>query len=146
DGLSVARRAQDRISILISLYDLALSSQGQGDLTGAAEHLREGLSLAAEAGDQTSIGYYLEAMATVARQQDAAPRSVRLLAAAKALVEASGSGWLCAYVPRVPHGDAVLAELQSVMGDAAFEDAWARGGSTSGRQGVELALEMGSPT
>ena len=49
-GLTAARRASERLSILISLYDLALSSQAWGDLSGAAEHLTEGLSLAAEAG------------------------------------------------------------------------------------------------
>ena len=35
DGLTVARRAQDEIPILISLYDLALSRRAQGDLAGA---------------------------------------------------------------------------------------------------------------
>src|SRR5690242_7399189 len=39
-GLTVARRAQDPISLLISLYDLALTSQAQGDLAGAAGHLK----------------------------------------------------------------------------------------------------------
>jgi tetratricopeptide (TPR) repeat protein len=99
DGLSVARRAQNRIPILISLYDLALSRQGQGDLPGAAEHLKEGLSLAAEAGDQTSSAYYLEGLAAVARRQDDPQRAVRLLAAARALLEASGSGWLTPTCP-----------------------------------------------
>ena len=145
DGLSVARRAQDRISILISLYDLALSGQGQGDLTGAAEHLKEGLSLAAEAGDQTSAAYYLEGLAAVARRQDDPQRAVRLLAAARALLEASGSGWLHAYVPRVLHDDSVLAALRSRTGDAAFEEAWAWGGSTGGRRAAEFALEQGNP-
>jgi hypothetical protein len=65
-ALTAARQAPDRMPILISLYDLALSSQAQGDLTAAAEHLTEGLSLAAEAGDQTSAAYYLEALAAVA--------------------------------------------------------------------------------
>ena len=59
DGLAVARRAQDGIPILISLYDLALSSQAQGDLAGAAGHLKEGLAMTAEAGDETSAAYYL---------------------------------------------------------------------------------------
>ena len=66
DGLTVARRAQDRISLLVSLYDLALSSQAQGDLARAAGHLKEGLGLAAEAGDETSAAYYLEGLAAVA--------------------------------------------------------------------------------
>ena len=46
DGLAAARSAPDRFTILVSLYDLALSRQAAGDLTRAAELLDEGLSLA----------------------------------------------------------------------------------------------------
>jgi hypothetical protein len=63
DGLTVARRAQDPISLLISLYDLALISQAQGGLAGAAGHLKEGLALAADARDETTAAYYLEGLA-----------------------------------------------------------------------------------
>ena len=141
DGLAMARRAQDRIPILISLYDLALSSQAQGDLAGAAGHLKEGLTIAAEARDETSAAYYLEALAAVAAQQDDPHRAVRLLAAARSQLEASGSGWLHAYVPRAPHDDAVLAALRARLGDAAFEEARAWGASTGSRQAIQYALE-----
>jgi hypothetical protein len=67
-ALDAARSASDQFTILISLYDLALSDQAHGDLGGAVRPLREGLSLAAEAGDQTTAAYYLEALAAVARQ------------------------------------------------------------------------------
>jgi tetratricopeptide (TPR) repeat protein len=60
DGLAVARRAQDWIPLLMSLYDLALARQAQGDLASAAGHLQEGLTLAAQACDETSAAYYLE--------------------------------------------------------------------------------------
>jgi predicted ATPase len=145
EGLSAARRVPDRFSILVSLYDLALSSQAQGDLSGAAEHLKEGLSVAAEAGDDTSVAYYLEGLAAVARLQDNPERAVRLLAAAKSLLEARGSGWLHAYVPRAWHDDGVLAALRSRMGDAAFQQAGAWGSSIGGRRAVEYALEQGQP-
>ena len=141
DGLTVARRAHDRIPILISLYDLALSSQAQGDLAGAAGHLKEGLALAAEAGDETSAAYYLEALAAVASQQDNPHRAVRLLAAARSQLEASGSGWLHAYVPRAPHDDAVLAALRARIGDAAYQEAQAWGGSIGSRHARQYALE-----
>jgi predicted ATPase len=141
DGLTVARRAQDRIPILISLYDLALSSQAQGDLAGAAGHLKEGLAIAAEAGDETSSAYYLEALAAVAAQQDNPHRAVRLLAAAQSQLEASGSGWLHAYVPRAPHDDAALAALRARTGDAAYEKAQAWGRSIGGRHARQYALE-----
>jgi predicted ATPase len=140
-GLTVARRAQDPISLLISLYDLALTSQAQGDLAEAAGYLKEGLPLAAEAGDETSAAYYLEGLAAVAGQQDNPQRAVRLLAAARSLLEAKGSGWLHAVVPRVPHDDAALEALRSRMGEAAFEEAQAWGASTGSRRAREYALE-----
>ena len=142
DGLTVARRAPDSFPILISLYDLALARQAQGDLAGAAGHLKEGLALAAEAVDETSAAYYLEVLAAVAGQQDNPQRAVRLLAAARSILEASGSGWLHAYVPRVPHDDAVLAALRSRLGDAAFQEAQAWGGSAGSKRAVEFALEQ----
>ena len=141
DGLTVARRADDRIPILVSLYDLALSNQAQGDLAGAAGHLKEGLAIAAETGDETSAAYYLEALAAVAGQQDNPQRAVRLLVAARSQLEASGSGWLHAYVPRAPHDDAVLAALRGRIGDAAYQEAWAWGGSIGSRQARQYALE-----
>ena len=141
DGLAVARRAQDGIPVLVSLYDLALSSQAQGDLAAAAGHLKEGLAIAAKAGDETSTAYYLEALAAVAAQQDNPYRAVRLLFAARSQLEASGSGWLHAYVPRAPHDDAVLAALRARTGDAAYEEARAWGASIGSRQARQYALE-----
>jgi predicted ATPase/tetratricopeptide (TPR) repeat protein len=142
DGLAVARRAQDRISLLVSLYDLALARQAQGDLAGAAAPLQEGLAMAAMAGDETSAAYYLEVLAAVARQQDNPQRAVGLFAAARSILDARGSGWLQAFVPRVPHDDAVLAALRSQMGKTAFEQARAWGGSAGSKRAAEYALEQ----
>jgi predicted ATPase len=141
DGLAVAHRAQDGIPVLVSLYDLGLARQAQGDLAGAAGHLKEGLTMAADVGDETSCAYYLEALAAVAVQQDNPQRAVRLLAAARSQLEASGSGWLHAYVPRAPHDDAVLAALRARIGDAAYQEAQAWGGSIGSRHAREYALE-----
>ena len=141
EGLSAARSAPDRFTILISLYDLALSSQAQGDLSSAAQHLKEGLSLSAETGDESSAAYYLEALASVAQLQDDPRRAVRLLAAAGALLRAEGSGWLHAYVPRAAPDDGVVATLRSAIGDEAFEEAWAWGESVSGSRAEQYALE-----
>jgi predicted ATPase len=141
EGLNAARSAPDRFTILISLFDLALGRQAQGDLASAAGRLREGLAQAAEAGDQPSAAYYLEALATVARLQDRPERAVCLLAAAGALLQAKGSGWLHAVVPRAPHDDGLLAALRARMGDAVFERAWTRGRSLGGGDAVAYALE-----
>ncbi len=145
EALNAARSAQDRFTILVSLYDLALSSQAQGDLTGAAERLQEGVSQSAEARDEPSVAYYLEALAAVAIRQDNLERAVHLLAAAGALLQAKGSGWLHALVPRAAHDDGLLAALRSRMGDAAFEQAWTRGQSLGGSRAVEYALAEASP-
>jgi predicted ATPase len=141
NGLAVARRAQDWSPLLVSLYDLALARQAQGDLAGAAEHLQEGLALAAQAGDETSAAYYLEVLAAVAAQQDNPRRAVRLFAAARSILDARGSGWLHAFVPRVPHDDAALAALRSPIGDAAFDQAQAWGRSAGSKPAVEYALQ-----
>ena len=145
EALNAARSAQDRFTILVSLYDLALSSQAQGDLTGAAERLQEGVSQSAEARDEPSVAYYLEALAAVAIRQDNLGRAVHLLAAAGALLQAKGSGWLHALVPRAAHDDGLLAALRSRMGDAAFKQAWTRGQSLGGSRAVEYALADASP-
>jgi predicted ATPase len=145
DGLAVARRTQDRISLLVSLYNLALSSQAQGDLAGAAEHLKEGLALAAQAGDETSAAYYLQVLAGIAVQQGNPQRAVRLFAAARSILDASGSGWLHAFVSPVPNDDAVLAALRSQMADAAFQEAQAWGQSAGIKRAVGFALEQADP-
>jgi predicted ATPase len=139
-GLDAARSTPDRFTILISLYDLALASQARGDLDGARGLLRQGLSLAAEAGDESAAAYYLEALAAVARQQHDPQRAAWLLAAAGAQLQASGSGWLHAYVPRAPHGHSVEAELRSQMGDAAYDQAAAHGRSLTGARGIRQGL------
>ena len=72
-------------------------------------------------------------------------RAVRLLAAAGALLEAKGSGWLHAFVPRAPYDDDDLATMRSRMGDAAFEQAWAYGRSLAGSRAVEYALHDQPP-
>jgi len=120
-----------------------MSSQAAGEPAGAAGFLQEGLSVAAEAGDETSVAYYLESLAAVAGQQDNSQRAVRLLSAAAAMRQAKGSGWLHAYVPRAAHDDGVLAVLRYRLGDAAFAQAWAWGESTGGRNAVDYALETG---
>jgi predicted ATPase len=142
NGLAAARRAEDRIPLLVSLYSLALAAQAQGDRAGAAGHLKEGLGLAVEAGDETSAAYCLEGLAAVAGLEDNPERAVRLFTAARSILEASGSGWLHAFVPRVPHDDAVLAALRSRIGDLAFQEAETWGRSAGSKRAGEYAREQ----
>jgi predicted ATPase len=140
DGLAEGRRAPDAIAVLISLYDLALAGRARGDPANAEGHLKEGLALAARTGDEPTAGYYLEALADVAGQRDDPERAVRLLAAARSMLEARGSGWLHAYVSRAAPGEADLAAWRSALGEEAFEEAQAWGRSAGSRRAVEYAL------
>ena len=142
DGLSAAHHAADRFTTLISLYDLALARQAAGDLDDAADLLKQGLSLAAEAGDQPGLAYYLEALAAVTAQQDHPERAISLLAAAAALLEANGSGWLHAYVPRAPHDDTIMAGLRARTTEPAFERAQAYGRTVTVPGAVRYALDQ----
>ena len=140
-ALSAAHQALDRFTLLISLYDLALVCHALGDLSGAAAHLAEGLSLAAEADDQTSTACYLKAQAELATPNDEPQRAVHLLAAAAALAEDNGSGWLHAFLPRDTGGDDARSVLRSRLGGQAFEAAWSYGRSMSAKRAVEYALQ-----
>jgi tetratricopeptide (TPR) repeat protein len=142
EGLAGGRREGDSIAILISLYDLALARQAQGDLAGALSHLKEGLALAADAGDETSVACYLEILAADARTRDDPERAVRLLAAARSMLAASGSGWLHAYVQH-SFDQTVIRALRARIGEAAFEDARAWGASAGRARVVEYALGQG---
>jgi predicted ATPase len=141
DGLAVARHAQDWNPLFVLLYDLGLARQAQGDLADAAGHLQEGLALAVQAGDESSAAYYLEVLAGIAGQQDNPQRAVRLFAAARSILAARGSGWLGAFVPRVPPDDAILAALRSRIGDAAFQQAQAWGRSAGTKRAMKYALQ-----
>ena len=141
DGLAAAHSAADRFTIIVSLYDLALGHQAAGELDDAADLLRQGVSLAAEAGDEPSLAYHLEALADLAARQNHPERAASLLGAASALLEANGSGWLHAYVPRAPHDDTALAGLRARTTDVVFRRAWAHGRSLDSVDAVRYALE-----
>jgi hypothetical protein len=112
-----------------------------GRPTGAAGHLKEGLALAAEAGDQTSAAYYLEALGR-GGQPAGQPAACGAPARSRRLAPGNqGSGWLHAVVPRVPHDDAVLAALRSRLGDAAFKKAQAWGATAGSTRARQYALE-----
>jgi predicted ATPase len=140
-GLDAARRVPDRFPLLISLYDLALASQAREDLAAAAELLREGLSVASDAGDESSVGYDMRRLAALARLRIDPERAVCLLAAADALLQAAGTGWLLAYVAAAPPDDDALPALRSRMGATTFQQAWVRGAAMGRQHAVAYALQ-----
>jgi len=64
-----------------------------------------------------------------------------LLAAADALLQALGTGWLRAYVAPVASGDDGLPELRRQLGEAAFQRAGARGAAMGRQRAVAYARQ-----
>jgi predicted ATPase len=142
-ALDAARGAADQFAILISLYDLALSCTAREDLDGAAKLLREGLALAADVGDEPTAAYYLRALGGVARQAGDPGNAASLTAAASVQLQASGSGWLHAYVPPAIADRITDAELRHQLGETAYEEAAAHGRSLTGLRAIRQALQSG---
>src|SRR5262249_27238164 len=126
----------------VSLYDLALSACLRGGLSRAARLLKEGIAVAAQAKDRSAVAYCLEALAAVASDQGHPEGAICLLTGAAALLQASGSGWLHAYVPPPPQADHVLAPRRPRVGDAAYEQARKRGGSFDGTRALQQLIEQ----
>ena len=142
-AVDAARGAADQFAILISLYDLALSRMALKDLDGAAKLLREGLALAADAGDEPTAAYYLQALGGLARQAGDLGSAASLAAAASMQLQASGSGWLHAYVPPAIADRTTEAELRDQLGETAYGEAAAHGRTLTGLRAVRRALQNG---
>jgi predicted ATPase len=140
-GLDAARQVPDRFPLLVLLYNVAVTSQAEDDLEGAARTLREGLAVASDFGDESCVGYYLQRLATVAERQEDPGRAVCLLAAAHALIQAVGTGWLRAYAPAAAPDDDSLSQLRGRVGEQEFERAWARGAGLGRQRAVAYALD-----
>ena len=136
----VSRRVGDRLCIRVSLYNLALARQAQGDLAGATALLEEGLSLSAEAEDDASVAYDLEGLAALALLQDHLERAARLFGAAEALLERVGGVPVYAYAPDRSGHDRTVAAVRARLDRAAFEAAWAQGRALGRERAVEYAV------
>ena len=80
-------------------------------------------------------------LAALAAQREDPGRAVRLLAAADALLQAAGTGWLLAYVAGAPSESDVLPGLRERLGEATFQQAWAEGAAMGRQHAVEYAQE-----
>jgi predicted ATPase len=140
-GLEAAREVPDRFPLLVLLYNVAVTEQDRKDLDGAASALGEGLSVADRFGDESCVGYYLQRLATVEELLQRDPeRTIRLLAAADAMIHDSGTGWLRAYAPAGCPDDASISRLRRRVGDTAFGEAWALGAGMGRERAAAYAL------
>ena len=146
EGLKLARKLGDGLSISNALYSLAQVAQARGDHDSAAHRFEEGVTLSEEIGDRSNLGYFLEGLAVVAGVQGEAERSARLFGAAEGLLQAVEAPVYDYYEPNRYLYKRTVAAARSQLGESAFEEAWAEGQEMTFEQAVAYVLEEGNGT
>ena len=141
EALVVGRAAEDRVAIHSALYGLGLLARKQGDEDQAAEHFGAGLILAGELRDRLHMGYFLKSLGEVAARRGRMREAVRLLGAADAMREATGSP-LHSYVLERPWYDRAVAAARATLGDERYRQAWAAGRALSLDEATSEALAV----
>jgi tetratricopeptide (TPR) repeat protein len=146
EGLAAARRLKIPSLTKIVLYNLAHSALARGDLEKAARMLGEGIEWSERTRDRAYLAHLLEALAVVTALGGEAERCALLLGAAEALLEEVGGVRVYNfYQPDPSLRERAIAEARAILGDAAFEEAWARGRGMGFEQAVEYALGVSAP-
>ena len=141
EALASARRLKVPSLTYMVLYNLAQSALARGDRERAARMLGEGIEWAERTKDKANLACLLEALAAMVAFGGEAERCVLLLGAAEALLEEVGAAVYNFYQLDPSLRERAVAEARAALGDAAFEEAWARGRGMSFGQAVAYALE-----
>jgi non-specific serine/threonine protein kinase len=118
---------------------LAQSALARGDYAEAGRLLGEGIEWSEQTKDRASLAYFLETLAVVTTFGREAERSALLLGAAEALLEEVGARVHNYYVPDPSLRERAVAEARAGLGEATFEETWARGRGMSFEQAVGYA-------
>ncbi|HEV7712137.1 MAG TPA: DUF4062 domain-containing protein [Asanoa sp.] len=126
-ALNLSDAGQEQFTAVVAHYTWAFCAIAQDYHVDARQHLVDGLSLAADAGDEAALGMFLAAVADIDSRHGDLSRSVRLRAAASALRTPSNEMWMRAFVtPWRPIGlDPPAARDQ--LGDDGYDAAWQAG-------------------
>jgi len=137
EALAMSRRLGDRQQIAPCLVTLASTADELGDHATARALLREAGDAYRELGSRTNIADYLETAAWTSAAEGDARGSVRLLGAAQALREKTGT-------PLQPgvraEYETFVATQRAALGEEAFAAAWAEGRAMSWQEAVAYAL------
>jgi len=128
EGLALRRRLNDRGGMAESLRALAAVALDGGDAAQATALYRESLGLSGAVGDRDGSAACLEGLGAAAGAQGRPRRTVRLLGAATALREATGTARLPADQAAC---DRVARAARAALGDAACAVLWAAGRALS---------------
>ena len=117
--------------------ELAHVLRRSGELDAAQAEYRQTIRGWQRSGNRGAVANQLESMAFIALARGETERSVRLLGAADALREASGSPMMAQ--ERVEYEDEVL-RLRTALAGTAFDEGWSEGRAMSVEAAVALAL------
>jgi tetratricopeptide (TPR) repeat protein len=140
EALASARRLKVPSLTYMVLYNLAQSALARGDREKAARMLEEGIEWSGRTRDKANLACLLEALAAVTAFGGEAERCALLLGAAEVLLKEVGAAVYNFYQLDSSLRERAVAEARTTLGDAAFEEAGARGREMSLEQAVEYAL------
>jgi hypothetical protein len=99
--------------------------------------------LSDKAGDEASLGYYLEELAALAQLQGDSERAERLYGAADTLLEKVGSVWLYTYASNRSQHAIAVDEVPSTVDRAALKEVRAQGRTMGRARVMAYALRKG---
>jgi tetratricopeptide (TPR) repeat protein len=138
EALELTRRTGDRQAGNIALYVLAQIDLASGEHERAAQYFRDALTLSFEVWDRTNVAYCLQGLAAVAEALGEPRRAMRLLGAAEALLEATGT-FLYAHMDHELH-QRVSGAARDRLGEQAWTTARDEGRAMSFEEAVTYAL------
>ena len=138
ESLTLARQAEDLHSQTINIMQLGQVARRQGDPRRAHSLLSEALLQAREVGDPRLVAETIEYVANIAAEKGVGERAARLLGAAAKLREPIG-------FPQVPvdqrETEALVTPVRAVVGEVAWQSAYAAGRELSLDEAVAEALD-----
>ena len=130
-AISAARSRGDRMVISVGLVNLAQAALLEDRVEEAESHLKEGLALTRGMGTQVNLGVILSLLAVAAGRRHDWPAAAALLGAAERIAETPGARIHDSYL----HDQDALTDTRaaacSVMGEVAFDEAFASGRSVN---------------
>ena len=124
EAIPIHERAEDNHSLAVCIVVLGDATRLGGDTRRAAERYREGLTLAVRHGKLGAAAMAIEGFAALATAWGHGGHAARLLGAAAAVRAKIGDGLMPLY--RAPH-DELVRQVREIVGDAAYEAAFASG-------------------
>ena len=135
--LDLHKEMGDQRSVIGHQSDMAHVARQRGNYEEALALYRETLPDWQKIGHRGAVAHQLECMAFIAKAQEQGERAVRLMSAAQALREASGS--LRTPQEQIEY-ERELASLRLGMDEKMFDLLWAEGQSMDMDQAIDLAM------